>query len=293
MSIRTAVRLAFFAVILPLLPVVASAHQPRIVQGSAPTVIDQPEVSKAYYDNLRGSPHAYVIDAGTGFLLYANLLVPKTEQAPIRVRATIYRIDASRQLIGVLDDEVAWKDFFDPFGHDHYLQGPTYEKKVPSGRYEIDVSDADNRGKYVLAVGKRELFPLPEVLRALSVVPQLKSDFFGVPRATFLFSPFGLGEVAFLLIVSFLCGWLVHNIAKRFARKRSTLLVGKNINSRHRLLRLGIGIFLLIAGLFFWSTILFFLAGFCLFEAFSGWCAVFALLGKNSCVMPDGFHVKS
>jgi uncharacterized membrane protein HdeD (DUF308 family) len=63
-----------------------------------------------------------------------------------------------------------------------------------------------------------------------------------------------------------------------------------NIGTPDRLIRLALGIVLLVAGTFAayrvnaWLGALVVLVGaFCVLEAAYGWCALYALLGKNTC----------
>jgi len=58
----------------------------------------------------------------------------------------------------------------------------------------------------------------------------------------------------------------------------------KNIDFSGRIIRLIIA--LLLLGLAYWrsSWVIFVLALFVLFEALMGWCALYQILGKNSCL---------
>jgi hypothetical protein len=58
-----------------LFPGLTLAHEPRITQTNETRVLD-PEISKAYYSELRGSPQTYLIDSDIPFSLYVNILVP-------------------------------------------------------------------------------------------------------------------------------------------------------------------------------------------------------------------------
>jgi hypothetical protein len=57
----------------------------------------------------------------------------------------------------------------------------------------------------------------------------------------------------------------------------------KNIGTPDRLIRLTIGILLLLFAYWKMSWIVLIFALFTLFEAFMSWCALYQLLGKNSC----------
>lgn len=80
-------------------------------------------------------------------------------------------------------------------------------------------------------------------------------------------------------------------IVNCFIRTRADIdLMRQNIGTPDRLIRLGIGIVLLAAGIYatykinLWAGALIVLIGaFSIFEALYGWCAIYALLGKNTC----------
>ena len=54
----------------------AQAHQPRIVSDSWLTLIENPEVSQAFYGELKGHEAYYLIDLKQAGDLYLQLLVP-------------------------------------------------------------------------------------------------------------------------------------------------------------------------------------------------------------------------
>jgi hypothetical protein len=60
----------------------------------------------------------------------------------------------------------------------------------------------------------------------------------------------------------------------------------KNLGTLDRLIRLSIGILLLIAALLTQSPILAIFGIFCLYEAFSSWCVLYQLIGRNTCPLP-------
>lgn len=71
-----------------------------------------------------------------------------------------------------------WTGFYEEFAGDQYRQGPEFDRQVPAGTYNIMVSNKDNQGKYSLAIGKIESFPLGESLKTLYRLPGLKIHFF-------------------------------------------------------------------------------------------------------------------
>lgn len=186
-----------------LLPAAVEAHQPRLVGGDT-VIIDQPEVSKAYYDTLTGAPRTYVIESGVPFLLYLNLLVPESSNPQGRYSATVYTMNgAGKKELGSLDAASAeWKEFYEEYGGDYYLWGPEYERQVPAGRYEIVVYSGDNRGRYVLATGREEVFPPVEIARTFLTLPVLKIQFFQYPLATLLTNSIILAWLGIVVVVA-------------------------------------------------------------------------------------------
>ncbi|MCX6719864.1 MAG: hypothetical protein NTV36_02040 [Candidatus Staskawiczbacteria bacterium] len=107
----------------------ASAHQPRLIYLQKGEVkITSPEVSQAFYDELKGQPKDYFIDSDKDFNLYLNLLVPEEANKDGRYSAKIFMAD---QQAGELDaGSVEWKEMYESFGRDYYLQGPELDKQV-------------------------------------------------------------------------------------------------------------------------------------------------------------------
>lgn len=155
---------------------ISSAHQPRIVKDITEITVSDPEISKAYYGELNGKPAVYRIKADRPFMLYVNLLVPDLPGIKKDVSALVI---GNRKGVAVLDGiKFKWSKYFEPFGGDHYYKGPELRKEVPAGDYNITVHSPDNRGKYVLAIGEKESFPLNEMIAAYAAMPVLKKDFF-------------------------------------------------------------------------------------------------------------------
>lgn len=73
---KTTFKKVYLAIVFAVCaPVFVFAHQPQIVT-SRETVVVEPEISKAYYATLAGTPDTYTIDALAPFNLYVNVLVP-------------------------------------------------------------------------------------------------------------------------------------------------------------------------------------------------------------------------
>ena len=274
------------ALFLPvfLLPTVTSAHQPRIVTEN-PTIVRFPEVSKAYYGILSGEPAVYTITSDKAFALYVGVLVPDIADQKKDVSAVILK--DGKELTVLESTGFEWKQFFEPFGSDTYWQGPEYKAQVDAGTYEIRVSSAQNDSKYSLAIGEIEAFDFKETVNALTLIPQLKKNFFNKSPIDFILSPFGWGLIFIMFVMAFMFGFVYRIVLKKFARNTThgaSKNISKNIGKKDRLIRLVIGVALLVLAITTtWSPWLLFFSGFAFFEAIFSWCGLYAALGKNTC----------
>ena len=171
-----------------------SAHQPRLVIGANassdnPILIQNPEVSQAFYGELQGQPNYYQIKSDTPFQFYLNLLVPASPGVPPDfISAQV--LDSSGNVITTLNGtNSTWSSYFEEFAGDYYLKGPETRANLTAGTYYIKIFNGANQGKYNIAVGEEESFPVDESLKALVTIPLLKEQFFG-KQVTTLFLEF-------------------------------------------------------------------------------------------------------
>ncbi len=269
-----------FIALIILIPGIANAHEPQLVT-SRPVFVSDPEISKAYYDQLSGNPVTYTITSDKPFQLYVNTLVPSVPGQEKLITAIITK---NGQTIAILDGtKFTWKEFFEPFGHDAYWMGPEYKEVAGPGTYTVTVSSPKNNSKYSLAIGETEKFGPQTGWTAMRLIPQLKRNFFDKSPIDFILSPFGYGYIAALFILAFLFGFLYRTILKKFS-KSGVRKANYNINQFDRWMRALTGaILFLIAITTNWSPILIFFSGFCFFEAIFSWCGLYAAIGKNTC----------
>lgn len=268
--------LAFFAA-----PAISSAHQPQLVNDNTSITVNDPEISKAYYAKLDGQTHTYNITSNTPFELYVNILVPDIMGQKKDVTAKIAQGQKTITTLG--GEKAVWEKYFEPFGYDRYFQGPEYKAQVEPGTYTITISSPKNDSKYSLAIGEKEAFNLSESYRAVMVMPELKRNFFQESPATFLLSPFGIGYVVVLFVLSFIFGFAYRFVLKRVAKTKNRKRT-KNIGKGDKLVRIAIGVILFVLAITTsWSPFLFFFSGFAFFEAIFSWCGFYAALGKNTC----------
>ncbi|MBI1866421.1 MAG: Type 1 glutamine amidotransferase-like domain-containing protein [Candidatus Staskawiczbacteria bacterium] len=216
----------------------ASAYLPRIIYNQSTDIqVKEPEVSQVFYDELGGSPRNYLIHSDKDFNLYINLLVPAYSNSNGRYSAKIFLVKNTPTTSGQAEDEeisfidgqtdFLWKEFYEPFGRDYYFLGPEFEKNLSSGDYKITIFSYENRGKYVLSIGKEEKFSLIEILNIYWVMPLLKMEFFKTSVLEFFLTPFGLivvGLIAILLSI-IACGVFIGFINELIESRKPKMLL--------------------------------------------------------------------
>jgi len=203
---------------------VALAHQPRLVESDF-TLIEKPEVSQAFYGELKGEPDFFQIQAEKPIKLYVGILVPNVENIDKDVSVEVSKDDEFYYLLDGLNFE--WQAFYEEFAGDDYFKGSELSAEeegglpqgveAEAGVYTLKVFSPDNQGKYVLVVGEKEEFPLNETIKTIVVLPQLKL-FFNKSPLTAYFNLIGLFMLIFLLFVlgiSVLIFFLVKRIRKQ------------------------------------------------------------------------------
>jgi len=224
-------------------PLKVLAHQPRLVEMKKINVTE-PEISKAYYGNLSGKPHIYTISTSSPIDLYVNVLVPFIEGPEKNVIVKIFK---GEQLMGILSPKKGnWKEFFEPFGHSMYWKGPEFKVRADAGKYKIHVQSTERSIRYVLATGEIEAFDGPESLNAILLIPKLKKDFFEESPLSFILSPLGWGYVLLLQLLVILTGFVISKILNINRIKFQTKYFQSSAKN------------IIICGVFFWVTILFF-----------------------------------
>jgi hypothetical protein len=193
------------ALVLMVLPLAVQAHQPRLVSGDV-VMIRNPEISQAFYGELKGEHDHYNIIEEEGFELYVSILVPDLPGIGKDVSVAIEPIDEiENNFIYFLNGtDFQWERYYEEFGGDWYYQGPDIKAKAGPGGYDIHVMSTDNLGKYVLVVGEKEEFPLEEIINTILTMPSLKQDFFEKPAYTAYFNLIGLfifGPVILVLVI--------------------------------------------------------------------------------------------
>ena len=220
-------------------PLMASAHQPRLVMDEVtgmetPIAIHNPEASQAFYGELKGRADYYEVRLSKRTDLYLSILSPR-KGGRSDFNIFLSSGDYGRIIAG---GDIKWTEYFEQYAGDWYLKGPEKTFNLPPGTYSIMVSSADNRGKYSLVVGTQESFPFGEALNALWLLPELKVRFFSEPAWMvfngMIYQYLGTALVFILALIGFYisvwkykrAGRTDRNLAKRMSRLNLKKLPG-------------------------------------------------------------------
>tara|TARA_B100000676_G_C17739049_1_gene660426 strand:- start:36 stop:623 length:588 start_codon:yes stop_codon:yes gene_type:complete len=163
------------------------AHQPVLdAEGmntkKMPFIIEQPEISKAIFSELKGDAHYYKIESDSSFKFYAGITVPKINDCPLLNRFSFEVLDEKFNIIERKDGEnFKWWAWYEKHGENWYWIGPEIGENFKSNRiyksgtYYIRVYNKSKSGKYVLAVGDIESFPFTVILRMIFTMPKINS----------------------------------------------------------------------------------------------------------------------
>jgi peptidase E len=227
-------KLFFYVVLIFLLSFSfsVSAHQPRLVYTQVGDIkVESPDVSQAFYDELKGEPRNYLIDLVSDQELYINLLVPAEANGKGRYSAKVFAISGVDKLdeIALIDGaSFDWQPFYEEFGRDWYVKGPELTRQVPAGKYKVEVYSSDNLGKYAVAIGKKESYGIKDLLNIYWQLPLLKLTFFKTSVLEFFLTPFGIGGIGVigaLLILWALIYFIVGVIKKSIKNNQAKTLL--------------------------------------------------------------------
>lgn len=193
------------------------AHQPRIVSDEV-TNIENPEASQAFYGKMESAPAYYHLHTEKEIDFYVSILVPDVPGIGKDISVEVKNKETGEEVLLLEAGSQEWTHYFEEFAGDWYFEGPEKEMALPAGKYEIKVFSPDNEGKYVLVVGKKEEFPLGEIVNTMISLPSLKQDFFEKPAFTAYFNILGL-FLGVVLALLFAVVFLIVKYNKRLRKK--------------------------------------------------------------------------
>jgi hypothetical protein len=166
----------------------ALAHNPRLVWDTkntsvSPILIQNPEISQAFYGILKNNPEYYKIKIEKPSIVYFGLLVPDNNNASIGLSAKMIKLNSPDSDIKMYlnGNKTNWENYYEEFAGDFYLKGPEETKYLRTGEYLLEITSENNIGKYVITVGQQESFPLNEAMKTIMSLPKLKMEFFEEP----------------------------------------------------------------------------------------------------------------
>lgn len=218
--VRMQKRVLVLVFMLVLVSASVSAHQPRLVTQSM-TAVKNPEISQAFYGELKGHPDYFQIVSDKDFKLYVGILVPDLPNIQKDVSVNIITPNGTYVLLN--GSSFKWTPFYEEFANDNYYQGPEFRMNATKGTYTIKVFSPDNKGKFSLAIGETESFPLNEIVNTIVVLPKIKQQIFEKPAYTAFFNKIGLfifGPALVFVLVVVLVVWLIVKLLKKGKKKK-------------------------------------------------------------------------
>lgn len=192
----------FLFFLILVFPVALFAHKPFVVEFAAYKDIypvSEPEVSQAFYGNLTGFPHRYEFTLNENQPVFMQVLVPDIEGVENNRSGVLVRKkdDGTVTIVGRMNaSDASWETVYEPFGGDSYRDGATYESELPAGDYLVEISTAENLGKYVFVIGELEDFSDLGYFGTLGRIYEVKRFFDKPPIAVFqspfYYVPFGI-----------------------------------------------------------------------------------------------------
>ena len=189
MFLMNRISLHISALILVVVAQHAVAHQPVLVTDTPrtreqPYEIEEPEISKAIYSELTGSPHFYQIHSDTRFNFYEGLTKPKLDDCQVGKKFSFDVLDEAFALNNEVDSSTfEWWPWYEKFGRQWYWVSPEIGKDFQhtevfdAGTYYIRVYNESNQGQYVLAVGDIESFGVGVVARMVRDLLKINRKF--------------------------------------------------------------------------------------------------------------------
>ncbi len=183
------------------LPFVVLAHQPWLItfeKYEDTFMIEDTQVSKAYYVDMTGFPHNYEFSLGEKREVFLEILVPDIGTVDDVYSGTLVKKNRNKiELVDRMEAKTAeWESFYEVHGGDSYRRGGSFRGELEAGDYLLEMSSPDNLGKYVLVVGELEDFSdlsMGELYKRIYEIKKFyNKPFFAVLQSPYYYIPFGL-----------------------------------------------------------------------------------------------------
>ena len=167
---------------------------------------------------MDGEPINYSINTDSPLQLYIGLLTPDLPGQQNNLIAVVQN-NQGEQIVKLDGNQnFQWERWYEEFAGDWYWKGPEFKQEIPAGQYTVIVSNPDNTGKYVLAVGELESFPIAEMPRMIKELILIKTEFFNKPWYTAFQNKIGYGLGILMLILVIIISSVIFII--KFLRRK-------------------------------------------------------------------------
>jgi len=208
-----------FSLLLFFSPLFVFGHQPNFVQNKSVVFDSEPTLSKAYYGTLNNQPTVYNIYSTSTFDMYVNLLSPDIPETLKDFTITI-RDDKKNIIKTVSSNSSEWIRWYEEFGGDWYFKGPEFKEQFQPGMYTISVQNQTNTGRYVLAIGEIESFPINQFTNTITQLYRIKTLFFNEPWYGIYYGIIGkylfLSSIILVFILVVIISITIRIIRKRY-----------------------------------------------------------------------------
>jgi len=198
--------LIFLTFVFFIIPITIFAHQPNYIGNEVEIINTEPDISKAYYGELTGLEAVYQIYVTSALKLYVQILSPKIEGSEKDFLVLI--TDDKENIVANLSTSTeGWQSWYEEYGGDWYWRGPSFSEVVPAGTYNIIISNRNNIGKYSLAIGETESFPISKFINTIQQLYSVKTKFFNEPWYGIFYGVIGryllFSSIILIIIVCF------------------------------------------------------------------------------------------
>lgn len=208
----------FFIFSIFIIPITIFAHQPNYIDKQVEIIDTESSISKAYYGELAGSKAVYKIYATSSLKLYVQILSPKIQGSSKDFEVLIVN-DRQNIIANLSTSTEGWQSWYEEFGGDWYWQGPSFNEVIPAGAYDIIVSNPNNIGKYSLAIGEIESFPVSEFTNTIQQLYLIKTKFFNEPWYGIFYGVIGKYLLIGLTILVFIIILALYFCVRRLKRR--------------------------------------------------------------------------
>lgn len=186
----------------------AVAFSPTISEPVLPydvlTMNSDITTERVYLGELKGDPHMYEFTLGKETDLVVTLMRKQDDNLPLSL-IVVRSNDNNRGVaeVGRLKaSDIRWEVYHDSLLGMKFSHSQTFNKTISSGVYRIEVSSAENNGKYMLVVGANK-----QDIGYFSTLGNihLTQAFFGASIFSMIFSSYVYYPIGIIVLIYLIC----------------------------------------------------------------------------------------